>query len=712
MQFGEIIVTDQHSHINIPTFTSPNTCVLDQDGNDDNDSQEMISKSTNKGNQHDDENDDPNKTLLGGDVESNASASPNKSNVGNSKIRLDAAHYHSTDDHLAAASSGRQRVRRTKRRGATTTAASSMSSSSSCLSKLKSVSRHGIGIFLIILVAFIWVSSSEFLQYVFGNENFDKPYFVTYFNTMSFALWMVGFACPGASGFGVNPWSRRDGGDVTPLSSSAVDDAEHDHHRSTSVVHAANHNNNNNHNHNHQHDDDQHKKTESSLSTSSKTKSSTTRRTVAGSIGPVTPPTMKTEMRRSTRLGAADEGDEATVHPPPAPPPFGTQTNQQNNSRNNNNNNNNNDNDNDDSAAVINGSNSSSSSSSSSSTASCTTNSKQHVAPENNRNTTKSQRSQRQGEASTSEILEQPQQEEEDEEEAAVSVVQPYTIREIAYAAFLFCPLWFVANVLFNYSLSRTSVASNTILSSTSCIWAMIFSRLLLKEPVTVQKLLAIGLSFGGAFMVGFGDQQEKSNDSATNSNNSNSSTSMLEGNVLAGVSAMFYAAYTTVLRHCLPDERRYPIGLCFAFVGVFNALLLWPGLILLNYLGVETFVWPSAKVAGFLILNGLVGTNLSDILWAKSVILTSPVIATLGLSLTIPVAMLADLVLRGQWHSALYLAGAVLVTLGFVVANWQVVGESNKEWRRKECCGMRLFGADISSSSSDDENDAAEGER
>ena len=117
--------------------------------------------------------------------------------------------------------------------------------------------------------------------------------------------------------------------------------------------------------------------------------------------------------------------------------------------------------------------------------------------------------------------------------------------------------------------------------------------------------------------MVGFGDTDDDDN------SGSGGGLSSVKGNILAGVSAMFYAAYTTVLRHCLPDERRYPIGMCFAFVGLFNALLLWPGLALLSYLGVEEFEWPSGRVAGFLVINGLIGTNLSDILWAKSVILT-----------------------------------------------------------------------------------------
>jgi len=61
-------------------------------------------------------------------------------------------------------------------------------------------------------------------------------------------------------------------------------------------------------------------------------------------------------------------------------------------------------------------------------------------------------------------------------------------------------------------------------------------------------------------------------------------------------------------------------------------------------------------------------GTFLSQLLWARSVLLTSPLVATCGLSLTIPVAMVADLVLRGQAFGAVYLAGSICVVGGFVL--------------------------------------------
>ena len=84
----------------------------------------------------------------------------------------------------------------------------------------------------------------------------------------------------------------------------------------------------------------------------------------------------------------------------------------------------------------------------------------------------------------------------------------------------------------------------------------------------------------------------------------------------------------------------------------------------------------------------------LSDLLWAKSVVLTQPLIATLGqrciccsspvveraccgivvegLSLTIPLAMLSDVIFHGKEFTALYFVGSALVVSGFVLVNWR----------------------------------------
>uniref|UniRef100_A0A0A9DKK5 Uncharacterized protein n=1 Tax=Arundo donax TaxID=35708 RepID=A0A0A9DKK5_ARUDO len=48
----------------------------------------------------------------------------------------------------------------------------------------------------------------------------------------------------------------------------------------------------------------------------------------------------------------------------------------------------------------------------------------------------------------------------------------------------------------------------------------------------------------------------------------------------------------------------------------------------------------------------------------ALSVVWTTPLVATLGMSLTIPIAMVADMVIHGRHYSAVYILGSVQVLL------------------------------------------------
>ena len=67
----------------------------------------------------------------------------------------------------------------------------------------------------------------------------------------------------------------------------------------------------------------------------------------------------------------------------------------------------------------------------------------------------------------------------------------------------------------------------------------------------------------------------------------------------------------------------------------------------------------------------GLFDYVISDYLWARAIILTSPVVATVGLSITIPFAFVADIVLNGYTAITIdSIIGSILVMIGFVLVN------------------------------------------
>ena len=65
--------------------------------------------------------------------------------------------------------------------------------------------------------------------------------------------------------------------------------------------------------------------------------------------------------------------------------------------------------------------------------------------------------------------------------------------------------------------------------------------------------------------------------------------------------------------------------------------------------------------------LNAIFGTVISDFCWCKSVVLLGPLLPTLGIALTIPIAMLYNVIIEGQSFSQVYYLGSVIIVGAFL---------------------------------------------
>ena len=215
-------------------------------------------------------------------------------------------------------------------------------------------------------------------------------------------------------------------------------------------------------------------------------------------------------------------------------------------------------------------------------------------------------------------------------------------------AAVHVAPLWFLAQLTFNASLSATSVTSNTILSSTSALFTFLFSVIMLSERFTYFKLGCIVALMLGTAMVTWSDAI--SGGGAGNGEETNASRSVW-GDLLCLVSAIIYGAYTVSIRKRIHgDDESVPMTLFFSFMGLLILLTTVPILLLLALFGVPlgTMSW---SIFGVLILKGCLDNVLSDYLWARSILLIGPTLATSGLALQVPIAVISDaLITRPPW--------------------------------------------------------------
>lgn len=252
------------------------------------------------------------------------------------------------------------------------------------------------------------------------------------------------------------------------------------------------------------------------------------------------------------------------------------------------------------------------------------------------------------------------------DEKASVCRSSPMGFAETFRLAALFATCWFAANYTYNISLRWTSVSSNTILSSTSGFWTLLMGSCFPGAEVdrfSWLRLFAVVSSVGGVVLVAYSDAEAGDSPGAKGNT--------VKGDLLALGSAILYGAYLTLLRY-RTGGREIDMPLFLALVGVCSLVLLWPGFFIVHYSGLEPFAWPDRETWGYLMVNSLLGTVLSELLWLWATLLTSPLISTLALSLTIPLSMLADKVFgtdqaRLTW---MYILGTVLVLTAFVLVN------------------------------------------
>ncbi|KAI9671471.1 MAG: hypothetical protein M1831_004380 [Alyxoria varia] len=243
----------------------------------------------------------------------------------------------------------------------------------------------------------------------------------------------------------------------------------------------------------------------------------------------------------------------------------------------------------------------------------------------------------------------------------------PLTTRDHFHLSAKFCGLWFFSGWLNAASFENTSVASSTILVSTSSVFALLFGSILGVEKFTINKLVGVMASLGGIIMVSLVDTSSKKDDDSRGSFPYKSPGQIALGDCMALLSAVFYGLYATVLTKNIGDESKVNMPLFFGFIGTIAFTCLWPGFVILSLFGWEPFELPPTSHVALVVIANASVSLVSDICWAYAVLLTSPLVVTVGLTLTIPLSLVGQMIINSQYSSPLYWVGAAIIIFSFV---------------------------------------------
>lgn len=258
-------------------------------------------------------------------------------------------------------------------------------------------------------------------------------------------------------------------------------------------------------------------------------------------------------------------------------------------------------------------------------------------------------------------------------------------------------------------ALPLNPVSVNVAIYNSASALVYFFSLIFGLDHFNWRKCLALAVSIGGVCMVQFlaTKTTEPSCPSPTPSA-PHALKSSEAGYVLIVVSTLVYALYEVLYKHWLspsifrdaapmpkqdlhliqdPDEASvwsdvHYAMLTLGLIGAFHLMLTWPGLILLDYAGVESFALPARDAAEQLITTMLLDT-IFNVLLLIGIALTSPLFISVGCLLTIPASALSDWLLHKPTMSLGSLGGVALIVVGFGILAWAEHLESKNKKRQ-----------------------------
>jgi len=246
---------------------------------------------------------------------------------------------------------------------------------------------------------------------------------------------------------------------------------------------------------------------------------------------------------------------------------------------------------------------------------------------------------------------------------------------ETILVALTISPFWFLSNYFYNLSLSWTSVTSSTVCSSTGSVFTFLIGLKFGDEIFSWYAVVGVLLAVFGSAYTAFGDAAGDQADAGTCDNAVAADAEPDDGLRALGdatglAAALGYGIYCTLIRVRVPSDGSMSTALVFGYIGLINTAVLGPICLteLLRGGLASHLTW---EIFGALVLKGLLDNVVSDWLWAQSVVLTSATVATVGMSLTIPIAFSSDYLLWGIVPNFQSVLGASGVLLAFFLVNY-----------------------------------------
>ncbi|KAF6137900.1 hypothetical protein GIB67_014029 [Kingdonia uniflora] len=144
---------------------------------------------------------------------------------------------------------------------------------------------------------------------------------------------------------------------------------------------------------------------------------------------------------------------------------------------------------------------------------------------------------------------------------------------EIAKRGFLIAPVWFTTEYLSSAALAKTSVASTTVLSSTSGLFTLFFGAYFGQETLNATKIIAVFISMAGVVMTTLGKTWAADESLSISGTTEHS----ILGDIYGLLAALAYGLFTVLLKKSIgSNEEKVDVQKLFGYIGLFTLFGLW----------------------------------------------------------------------------------------------------------------------------------------
>ncbi|KAK7604641.1 hypothetical protein V9T40_005827 [Parthenolecanium corni] len=234
------------------------------------------------------------------------------------------------------------------------------------------------------------------------------------------------------------------------------------------------------------------------------------------------------------------------------------------------------------------------------------------------------------------------------------------TVFQTAWLSLPFCFLWFISNYTMHVASLKSKFSNQAVFSASAATFVMTLSAMFpvrACDKFTFTKFVVVLVTVCSLCFIAFSDPAFSSFEWRTRS-------SVL----LTVFSSFLFSLYVVFLMNNADHEEKLDIPLLCGFTGLFCLTILWPGFFLLHFINWEVFEWPNLYQWTFLLADGLLGTMLSQVLWLWGCFLTSSLLATVAISMTVPLCILMDAFIFDVKHTSLLYAGLIPIFVFFSI--------------------------------------------